>query len=166
MKLNDLLNKLYVKRNGQFFKMRWCTNLDRYICASAKKSGNIVTKEVVSTVRKGVNYANIKRVQEKLIQKGQFQIDPISGEIEVLPDGLKWGQYVNGLEGLIIQHNNNHYVRLYTTPNRSKVKYFLNGYEITKEELQEKQILINSYWTRENIEDVMTLRVDSIQEVY
>lgn len=166
MKLNDLLKELGTKRNGQFFKMKWISNLENSVCAAAKKTGVVVTKEVISTVRKGIRYGNIKSVKEKFIQKGEFSIDPFTGEVVIFPEKMHWGEYVEGLENLIIKHNNNYYVRLYTTPNKSNVRYFLNGQEISKEDLQKTGILRNSYWTRKPVEECMTLRVDSIQKIY
>ena len=166
MKLQVLLDSLKVKQNGSWFKVRWLTNLDRYMCAACKKSGQIVTKEVTTTVRKGIEYANIKHVREELIAKGNYTIDPQTGEVMVFPDSLRWGEYVEGYEGLLIKHKDKFYVRFYTSPNRAKVTYFLNGEEVTKEELREKQILINSYWTKDSVEDCMTVTVDNIQEVY
>lgn len=143
MNFNMLISKLNEKKNGQFFKMSWCSDVP--ITAKAKKEGHIVYKITTGTVRKGIKYSNIASVKAKRMEQG---IDPSAPKPELL-----WGQWNPNHKGLIIDHTNKagkfaQYVRLYNTPNRPTVEYFLNGKPISKEELMKLNIVLPSYWQK------------------
>jgi hypothetical protein len=165
MKLEILLKELNRKRNGAWFKIEWTTDLNGKLCAAAKREGHVVTKNVATTVRKGVRYANIKTVHDRLIREGKFLVDPRTGVKHVMPDKLSWGEWVEGSD-VLIKHKDQYYVRLYTSPNKPKIQYFLDGIAITAEELKNKGLLQPAYWTRENVEDCMTLKVDNVSRIY
>lgn len=165
MKLEKLLQELNSKKNGTWFKIEWITDLNSKMCAAAKREGHIVTKEVSTTVRKGIRYANMATVRAKLISEGKFLEDPLTGEIHVFPDKLSWGEWVEGSD-VLIKHKDQYYVRLYTSPNKPKIQYFLDGVAIAIEDLKKKNIMQPAYWNSEGVSDCMTLKVDSIQKIY
>lgn len=50
--------------------------------------------------------------------------------------GLPWGKWVEGLEGLVIEHKGNYYLRVASAySNNGKSIYLLNGEEVSKEEV-------------------------------
>jgi hypothetical protein len=165
MKLETLIKKLNEKKNGAWFKIEWTSDLNGKLCASAKRAGHVVEKEVSTTIRKGIRYANMASVRERLISEGKFLIDPVTGETHVFPEKLSWGEWVDGSD-FLIQHKGQYYVRLYTSPNKPKVKYFLDGVLIQAEELKKKGILQPAYWNRENVEECLTLKVFSVNKIY
>jgi hypothetical protein len=165
MKLETLLKELNKKKNGVWFKIEWTTDLNGKMCAAAKREGHIVTKEVSTTVRKGIRYANMASVRERLISEGKFLVDPETGKTYVFPEKLSWGEWVEGSD-VLIKHKEQYYVRLYTSPNKPKVQYYLDGKLITASDLKSRNILQSAYWNRENVEECMTLKVDSVNKIY
>jgi hypothetical protein len=165
MKLETLLKELNGKKNGSWFKIEWTSDLNGKLCAAAKREGHVVTKEVSTTVRKGIRYANMASVKQRLMSEGKFVVDPTDGKAYVLPDKLSWGEWVDGSD-VLIKHKDQYYVRLYTSPNKPIVQYFLDGVAITASELKAKGILQPAYWNRENVEECMTLKVDSVNKIY
>ena len=165
MKLETLVKKLNEKKNGTWFKIEWKSDLNSKLCAAAKRSGHVVTKEVSTTVRKGIRYANMASVRKKLISQGKFLVDPETGETHVFPEKLSWGEWVDGSE-VLIKHKEQYYVRLYTSPNKPKVKYYLDGMEISKQNLQKLGLLQPAYWSRENVDECLTLKVDNVCAIY
>lgn len=165
MKLEQLLKELSNKQNGSWFKVDWISNLENKLSAAAKREGKSVTKQVTTTVRKGIRYANIASVKSRLISEGKFLVDPKTGETHVFPDKLKWGEWVEGSD-VLIKHKEQYYVRLYTSPNKPKIQYYLDGVEITAEKLRDLNILQPAYWKHESLEECMTLKVENIKKVY
>ena len=165
MKLETLVKTLNEKKNGTWFKIEWTTDLNGKMCAAAKREGHVVTKNVSTTVRKGIRYANMASVRERLISEGKFLVDPETGESHVFPEKLSWGEWVDGSD-ILIKHKEQYYVRLYTSPNKPTIQYFLDGVAIAASELQKLNILQPAYWTRENVEECMTLKVESVNKIY
>ena len=165
MQLEKLIKELNNKKNGTWFKVEWITNLNGKLCAAAKRDGHIVTKKVSTTVRKGIRYANMASVRERLISEGKFLVDPQTGETHVFPEKLSWGEWVDGSD-FLITHKDQYYVRLYTSPNKPIVQYFLDGASITADDLKKRGLLQPAYWNRENVEECMTLKVSSISKIY
>ena len=165
MKLEKLMKELNNKKNGAWFKIEWTTDLNGKLCASAKRQGRVVTKNVSTTVRKGIRYANMASVRERFISEGKFLVDPMTGETHIFPEKLSWGEWVDGSD-VLIKHKDKYYVRLYTSPNRPTVQYFLDGVAIAAEELKKLGLLQPAYWGRENVEECMTLKVESVNKIY
>lgn len=97
----------------------------RYVSLSKVKDlGEGVKKETDMVIRLGVSYANMGINAGK--QTGS----------------LPWGQWVEGLENLVIEHKGNYYLRVTsTTPENPEcgadiiaTRYILNGQVISKEE--------------------------------
>ena len=165
MKLETLVKELNAKKNGTWFKIEWTTDLKGKMCAAAKREGHVVTKNVSTTVRKGIRYANMASVRERLISEGKFLVDPETGESYVFPEKLSWGEWVDGSD-ILIKHKEQYYVRLYTSPNKPVIQYFLDGVAIAANELKNMNILQPAYWNRENVEECMTLKVESVNKIY
>jgi hypothetical protein len=165
MNLEKLLKELNGKKNGTWFKIEWTTDLQNKLCAAAKREGHVVTKNVSTTVRKGIRYANMASVKERLISEGKFLVDPLTGETHVFPEKLSWGEWVDGSD-VLIRHKDQYYVRLYTSPNTPKIQYFLDGIAIAAEELKSKGLLQPAYWTSGGIQECMTLKVSNINKIY
>lgn len=96
----------------------------RYISLSkAKDLGEGVVKETDMVIRLGVSYANMSINEGK--QTGS----------------LPWGQWVEGLENLVLEHKGKYYLRITsTTPENPEsgadvvaTRYLLNGEVISKE---------------------------------
>lgn len=158
MNINMIIAKLANKNKGSFFKCEWIGDLP--VKTAYKKQGIVAHKETHATVRYGIRYANMKSVQQKVV------------EGKNLTHELSWGLWVPGKEGILIQHTNkvgetNLYLRLYTTPNKAKVQYYVNGKPISKDELIKLGYVQDSYWKKnnENI-DCFTVNVTNIKEIY
>lgn len=101
----------------------------KYVSLKKKKDlGNGIEKISDLVIRLGVDYANMKVAEGKEV------------------GGLPWGKWVEGLEGLVIEHKGNYYLRVASSySNNGKSIYLLNGNEISKEEviaiLGEKKVL-------------------------
>ena len=66
----EILRRLYAKRNGAFFKISFETfygynEKDMSKGVSAAWKGHVVSKITRTSVRKGINYNNVKAVIEK-----------------------------------------------------------------------------------------------------
>lgn len=101
----------------------------KYVSLKKKKDlGEGIEKISDLVIRLGVDYANMKVAEGKEV------------------GGLPWGKWVEGLEGLVIEHKGNYYLRVASAySNNGKSIYLLNGNEISKEEviaiLGEKKVL-------------------------
>ena len=98
----------------------------RYIRLTKKKDlGQGIIKESDMRIRLGISFANMKVNENK--------------EIGSLP----WGQWVEGLENLVVTHKGNYYLRITTTnPNDLEnandviaTRYIKDGELISKEEV-------------------------------
>jgi hypothetical protein len=155
MNTNLLLMKLSTKRNGQYFNMVWASDVK--MTASARKQGQQAVKIVTSTVRKGIKYSNMKSVRLDARENGD-------NSSTIITNSLPWGSWKPGNEGLLIEHNNTNYLRVYSSPNKPKSIYFLNGKEISKADLKAKNIVLDSYWST-NLPACFTVKVENIAEV-
>lgn len=156
MNTNLLLMKLSKKRNGQFFNMTWTSDVK--MTAAAKKQGLQAVKIVTSTVRKGIKYSNLKSVRLNERENGNFSST-------IITNSLPWGSWKQGNEGLLIEHNNTNYLRVYSSPNKPKAIYLLNGKEISKETLKALGIVQESYWST-NLPPCFTIKVENIADVF
>lgn len=93
----------------------------RFISLKKKKDlGEGIEKVSDLVIRLGVNYANMK-----INENRETPIQP-----------LKWGHWVEGYEGLVIEHKGNYYLRVASSySDTSRSAYYLNGVEISKEEV-------------------------------
>ena len=136
----EIKNKLDTKHNGTFFKVTIRSKLPM-----RGHNTELVEKVVTMTVRKGIKYGNQKSVKER----------------GIIPGSLPWGKWIEGFEGLFIEHNGNEYVRLYCSPNKAIARYLLNGKEVDKTEIED--MVRPSYWKHSDKPDAMTIRVDNLE---
>lgn len=152
MNKNMLIAKLQNKNKGQWMICRWTSDLP--IKAIYKKQGVVVNKTTTTTVRVGISYQNMKSVQAKAENGYELKHE------------LNWGVWSTDHPGLLIEHKGNIYLRMYNSPNKPKSVYFLNGKEISKEDLISKGIVQDSYWKKTNESvDCFTVNITNIEEI-
>lgn len=110
----EILNKLAEVKKGKYISLKKKKDLGENIL------GEKITKISDLVIRLGVDYANMAINKDRTT--------PIQN--------LKWGQWVEGLEGLVIEHKGNYYLRVASAySNTNKSTYYLNDQQITKEEV-------------------------------
>lgn len=149
MTYEKLLSALASKRNGSFFSCAW----ERQLKTKKGVNSNI-TKQVTATVRKGIDRRNMAKFKNGL---EVYRNSP-----------LPWGQWKRGQEGLIIEYTNKkgvekNYVRFYTTVNKPKIQYFVDGREVPKECIM--NLVQKSELTHENIVDCFVVDVHNIKYI-
>lgn len=158
MNTNLMLNTLKSIQKGQWFTFVYVSDLP--LTAAAKRQDYTVYKRSYMTARYGIRYTNIAKVKERFEMKAQMG-EPVSEKHE-----LSWGQWVPGHEGVLIEHKNNKYLRVYTSPNKTKCEYFVNGTPITKEGLMTLGIVQKSYWNRKgDAPECLTIKVENIEVI-
>ena len=108
----EILNKLAEVKKGKYISLKKKKDLGENIL------GEKITKISELVIRLGVDYANMKVAEGKVV------------------GSLPWGNWVEGLEGLVIEHKGNYYLRVASSyANNGKATYYLNDQQITKEEV-------------------------------
>ncbi len=131
---NEILNKLGNVKKGKYISLK-----------KKKDLGNGIEKISDLVIRLGVDYANMK------INEGR--------EIGALP----WGSWVEDLEGLVIEHKGNYYLRVASAySNNGKCVYLLNGNEISKEEVVN---LIGEKKVESKALDIYNIKFENILEL-
>lgn len=120
MENQEIINKLNNIKKGRFISLK-----------KKKDLGKGIVKVSDLVIRLGVDYSNMKASEGK--------------EVGSLP----WGNWVKGLEGLVIENKNSYYLRVASAySNNNKSSYYLNGEEISKEEVAkivgEKKLVSNN----------------------
>ena len=153
MNKSMIIDALNEKKNGAFFSVRLVSDVK--LTAAAKKSGVTAYKVTDMTARKGIDYKAQKSVQAK-VDAGK-----------VLMHDLPWGNWVEGQEGLLIEHKGATYVRLYSAPNKATCRYYLNGKKVTLEELKNSGYVLGSYFNKSGEKpDAMTVRIENVQKIW
>ena len=164
MNTQMIIDRLNQKQNGAFFNVRTVSDIP--MLAAAKRMGHTCYKETVMTVRKGISYKNMKAVKDKIALKvanGEIT----QAEIDALDHKLPWGAWKAGSEGLIIEHKGQNYVRLYSSPNKAKVRYFLDGVEVTYDALKNSGVVQPSYFNKSGEPmTAITLKAENIMVIY
>lgn len=150
MNRNYAIAKILSIPSGRWFKAQYTTDVP--LSAQGKKMGAVVLKRTVGVFRLGINYANLKSNKGKDIQP------------------LPWGNYKEGTNGRIIEYTNkqgqyNLYARFYFSPNKPKSSYFLNGAKITKENLKNLGIVLNSYFNSNNKSECFTINLNNLEVI-
>lgn len=140
MELNNIINKLSKQHKGTFVRVGWKSNIES---AKARNAGVSVIKETDATVRWGVRYDNLKRVREIKAEKAAAGEQPR----EVKP----WYRHLEQ-NPYIVQHlsdENKTYLQLYTVRNKKlmKTKYYINGVEMTKQQVIDSGYVNASEWS-------------------
>ena len=103
----EILNKLGSAKKGKYISL-----------SKVKDLGKGITKVSDLVIRLGVDYSKMKVTEGKEV------------------GGLPWGNWVEGLEGLVIEHKGNYYLRVASSySNNNKSYYYLDGQEVSKEEV-------------------------------
>lgn len=125
MTAKELQEVILNLKKGSFQKLSWSRELKLY---KKYEGQNIkITKVSEGVVRFGVEYDNMKSVQQKR-ENGELPQD---------------NQGLNGLEWVLYPYllknpkTNKEYIRVNTTGNKIKTRYFLNGEEISREVAEE-----------------------------
>ena len=165
MYTSEIINILNTKNNGAYFKIQYAT--DARISASAKKAGHSVVKITTATARKGITYKNLGAVQRRLEEKVANGEMTKEEALNYKPH-LSWGQWKKGFENLLLEHKGNDYLRLYTSPNKSKVRWMVDGVEMTKDEVKATGFVLDSYWKEKDTKDrdCYDVKVANIQAIY
>lgn len=127
--------------------------------SQAKASGIKLEKFTKTVARFGVNYSNIKAVKE------QRQQDKENGIVR--QQKTIWWNWLDN-NNIIKEHKENgkKYLTLTTSKiARPQVKYMLNDKEISKEELQAKGIVINSYWNEKEPIQQYDITLDNLLKI-
>lgn len=157
MNSNYVMMKVAKIPNGTWFKMGFVSDVP--MIAQAKRDGHVVLKCTETTVRKGVSYKNLKSVKAR-IETG-----------EVLDGSLKWGTWIPGHEGVFLEHTDKsgqykQYLRVYTSPNKPKVTYVVDGKVMKKEDVMKLGYVQNSYWNKpDSPTECFTVNTANIQYI-
>lgn len=122
MTLQETMKKLTTKRKGTYTHIEFETNK----ILPQKHNSLVLTKKCSGCYRLGISYANLKENKNK-------QTGP-----------MLYGSFIEDFNNYIIEYNGKYYLRVYTTHHKTKVQYFLDGVEYTKEKLLEMGILKES----------------------
>lgn len=141
---------------GRWFKLAYVSDVS--LSAAGRKAGVTVLKRVVGTFRTGIEYSNTKKVK-KAVENGH-----------TLTHQLPWGSYKAGTGNRIICFTNKagqykEYVRVYSSPNRSKVTHYLNGKPISLEDLKATGYVIPSYFTPRENNGCYTIDINNIESI-
>ena len=149
MKFETIARIVMNERKGAFTAMEWQKELP--VRANFKNTFK-VTKVTKGVVRFGVQYDNIKNVQEKR-------------ENGVLPTqnaGLTWGEW--SIYPYFIKHKGADYVRCSLSKNNPIVtQYFINGRPATKAECE--AICTKAAFSSGEIPDIMTIKAENILKI-
>ena len=121
--LQIVMDLLQSVRKGANIILEW----ERPCKVRKSYDGPAITKRVKMVGRTGVEYDNIKSVQEKRED----------GTLPFENQGLPWGTWLS--YPFIIEHKGNHYVRLYNGTSkltRPCVAFFQGGMEVAKEAVE------------------------------
>lgn len=139
MTFENVVTKLQNYNPGVFVRCGWQSNIGN---ARSRKEGVVITKESEATVRLGINYSNIKAVKQARAEQTEENTKPRKIWFRHLEDAPA-----------IIQHledENKKYLCMYPISKGGypKVKYFLNGKEISKEALMLTGYVNPSEWNK------------------
>lgn len=163
MKVEDIMTKINSIHNGTWFNIIYLNEVP--VLAAFKKTYHI-DKYTSTTVRKGVHYQNLAAYKKQLAMCDNAKLyEKLTKPLE-----LPWGKWMEGHEGYIIEHTNKageykQYLRMYTSPNKPKSTYFLNGKPITRTEIEGMNIVSPSYWNKSNETGTMTITLDKIVRI-
>lgn len=129
----EIIQTMLSKKKGQYVSLK-----------KEKDLGNGVKKITDMVIRLGVDYANMKVNEERTTP-----IQP-----------LKWGHWVEGLEGYVIEHKGQYYLRVASSySNTTKSIYLLNGVEVGDEVVSE---LVAPYKLKSSAADVYNIKFENI----
>lgn len=151
------LAELNKKHNGTYFTIQYYTDCNKQVSAAFK--GNNVTKLTTCSVRKGIDYENLKAVKMKRMEEAKLQ--------KQTSQKKSWYSHV---DKMLLKHNNKpnaYYVALFPNPlTKARIMYMLNGMVVSKEKLQQMGVMQPSFWKEKEKPLMITLGLDKIVNVY
>ena len=156
MLLSDVIGKLSKKQKGTFLKVTWESGIES---AASRKRGITVTKQTTATVRWGVSFSKLSKV----IQKEATRETP---KKETTP----WYKHKDGTPYILenLKDSTKTYLQLFPLQRKGfmKTKYFINGVEATKKQVEESGLVNNSKLTHSQDEVlVMTIPTENIKSI-
>lgn len=151
----EILKKIYSKRNGAFFRIAYTTDCNSKVAAAWK--GHNVSKITTMSVRKGIDYSNVKAVIERRARGEGANASTYKGS---------WFHHI---DKTLLKHNNkeSYYVALFPNHGKKNTRWLFDGMEVTKEFLISNGIMQPSFWATKSEPLVMfTLGLDKIIDVY
>lgn len=148
MNLDEIKTAIHSHNKGSFTTIETCKTL-KTKKAYADKS---IVKVSRMTGRFGVDYNHISKVQQKRE----------SGELPKEAQKLPWGNWMKDEEGYLIEHKGNVYLRVASSPNKSKVVYIMDG-KIFPEEEAKKFCLASEF--RKDKPDVFNINIKNIVSI-
>ena len=149
MTLDEIKTAIHSGNKGSFRTIETCKTLKTKKAFGDKS----IMKVSRMTGRFGVDYNHISKVQEKRE----------SGQLPKEPGSLPWGEWIQGEEGYLIEHKGNIYVRIATSPNKSRTTYLVNGIPTDAETV--KSMCLASEFPKGEKPDVMTIRASNIVNI-
>ena len=153
-KQQKILNQLYSKHAGTYFKIQYYTDVNKQISACYKNQYN-VTKLTTISIRIGISYDKTKRVINKRMAQGY------------IPSNRETFYY--HLDKILLKHRkeNKYYIAAFPNINgKPETQYLLNGKPISYQELKALNIMQPAFWKHKDKPDFMTIGLDKIINVY
>ena len=120
---------------------------ERPVKVKKSAKGMVITKRAEMVARLGVNYDNLKQTNQKRED----------GDIPKENAGLPWGEW--DIYPFLIKHKNSGYVRMYANKAQIRNKFFMNGAEVEKSEIE--QYILASEKSKPTEDSVLTLSIKS-----
>lgn len=149
MKYEEIKNAIHSIHAGTYTTIETCKTLKTKKAYTDKS----IMKVSRMTGRFGVDYNHISKVQEKRA----------SGELPKEPQKLPWGNWMKDEEGYLIEHKGKVYVRVATSPNKTKSTYLVNG--VPTDEDTVKSMCLASEFHKGEKPDVMTISASNIVRI-
>lgn len=151
MNIKETIAKLGNYRKGSFIRIGWKSEIGN---KATEKLGIKVTKESEATVRLGVNYSHLKKVKEKASATQENNRIP-------------WFRR-SALSTLFIEHKKDaskQYLQVFPIGynGNTRVRYFVNGALISKEDLQKTGYCNESTFTPKGDVVVFNIPVENIR---
>lgn len=154
----ELTNRLNNITKGAFVRIKYKTDLP--LQAAYKKNGFTIQKIVEQTIRVGVSYNKISRVQAKLASRVET------------PNRTYKNPYKQVIKNMIYEHESTgmQYLQFATVPNNAHVKttYTVTnaagevrtGY--TKQDIINLNMVTASYWNDHDVPEVQKVKIENI----
>lgn len=133
-----------LSKKGQFMSFETLRD-----CKTKKSFSGKITKKTKFVVKIGVDYDNIKKVQEKRE----------TGELPAENSGLPWGRWA--IFPFLIEHKGEFYIRCTKGANNiPKVEFFLDSISVSKPDIE--SVLLASEKSSGDDNDVFNIRLNTI----
>lgn len=153
-KQQTILNKLYAKHPGTYFKIQYYTDVNKNVSARYKTQYN-VTKLTTMSIRIGISYDKTRRVIEKRMNLGYV---PSNRE--------SWYYHI---DKILLKHRNEDKYYIGAFPNingKPDTQYLVNGKPISYQELKTMEIMQPAFWKKKEKPEFLTIGLDKIVTVY